>query len=252
MNEFIDGNTKLIIREQDGDIIDEILISPESVENIRKYKWRKMDDYYKSTIDGKEKMLHRFLLNAKDEDIVDHINNNTKDNRFENLRISNSSNNAHNRTKKEGAASKYHGVFYNKQSNMWFSYIRKDGKVYRLSSYKEEIKAAIAYNIKAKELYGDFAKLNDIHVDIFNKYEAEVREKIQNCKKTSTSGYKGIIWNKEKDKWHVSITKDKKYNFIGYFADLRQAIIAYNTTVIELYGENNKFIHEVPDVVEDQ
>jgi hypothetical protein len=250
-NEFVDGDTKLIIREQDGDIIDEILISPESVEKIKKYKWRKMDDYYKSCIDGKEIMLHRFLLNAKPGEIVDHINNTTKDNRLENLRICNSAGNAHNRSKREDASSKYHGVSYHKIAKKWNSIFRKDGEVYRLSSYNDEIQAAIAYNIKAKELYGEFAKLNDIPDDIFKKYEAEIREKINNCKKTSTSGYKGICWNNEKDKWQVAHIKEKKKYHIGYFADLREAIIAYNAKIIELYGENNNLLHEVPDAIED-
>jgi hypothetical protein len=40
--------------------------------------------------------------------------------------------------------------------------IKVDGKLKFIGSYKTEIEAAKAYNEKAKELYGDYAILNEI------------------------------------------------------------------------------------------
>jgi hypothetical protein len=236
----------MIIREvNNNDNIEKILISPQCAESLMQHKWRKIDQYIRSHINGDEVLLHRFVMNAGKDDVVDHINNNTMDNRLDNLRLSTPSGNSHNKVKKEGAASQYNGVFYNKTSKMWFSYIRKDGVVHRLSSYKEEIKAAIAYNLKAKELYGEFANLNSIPDDVFEKYQDEVKAKIEACKKESSSGYKGINWNKEKGKWHASFIKDKKHYFVGYFDDMKEAILAFNAKTVEVLGENNRLLHVI-------
>ena len=39
-------------------------------------------------------------------------------------------------------------------------------KKINLGTYKEEVQAAIAYNNKAKEVFGEFARLNQIPVDM--------------------------------------------------------------------------------------
>lgn len=40
------------------------------------------------------------------------------------------------------------------------------------------------------------------------------------------SGYRNVFWNKKYDKWQVTICKNYKHHFIGYFNDLDKAIIA--------------------------
>jgi len=61
--------------------------------------------------------MHSMLMNAKDDDIIDHINNDPLDNRMENLRFASRSQNAHNKTKSQGKSSKYIGV--SKKKNKW-------------------------------------------------------------------------------------------------------------------------------------
>ena len=60
--------------------------------------------------------------------------------------------------------------------------VRK-GIGYYLGTYKLEIQAAVAYNIRAKELYGEFANLNDISEEDFNKYYQEVYDNIKRLEK---------------------------------------------------------------------
>lgn len=61
--------------------------------------------------------------------------------------------------------SKYVGVYYcpRQAFNCWASAIKKDKKVYRLGYFDTELAAAMAYDKKALELYGENAKLNLIH-----------------------------------------------------------------------------------------
>jgi len=55
--------------------------------------------------------------------------------------------------------------------------------------------------------------------------------------KTNTSGYKGIFWRKERKRWVVRISANKKEIYIGYFKDKIEAAMAYNRAAIKHHGE---------------
>jgi len=107
--------------------------------------------------------LHRFLMNAKKGQIIDHINHNTLDNRKCNLRICTRSNNAMNmrKPKKSNSLSKYKGLSWNVKLNKWTVRVMKDYKNYYFGLFISEKDAAIEYNKRAIELFGKFAKLNE-------------------------------------------------------------------------------------------
>ena len=56
----------------------------------------------------------------------------------------------------------YKGVYFNKKANKWMSYIRYNNKLINLGLFVNPIDAAIAYNNKALELFGEYARLNII------------------------------------------------------------------------------------------
>ena len=108
--------------------------------------------------------LTRFLLKPNFNRVVDHINGNSMDNRRCNLRICTISQNTANQRKQRGCSSKYRGVSFAKgcKKRPWQSYIQKDGKTVSIGYFKSEVEAAEAYNKKALELFGEFARLNNI------------------------------------------------------------------------------------------
>lgn len=107
--------------------------------------------------------MHRQILDVKKGGIVDHINNDKLDNRKENLRIVTAQENCMNQSVQlKRKHSKYKGVSYDKSRDKWIAYCKKDGKMYNLGRFVLEIEAAEAYNRKAIELFGEFAKLNVI------------------------------------------------------------------------------------------
>ena len=59
----------------------------------------------------------------------------------------------------------------------------------------------------------------------------------QNIRKDNTSGFKGVTWDKDRDKWMVSINKDRRRMFIGRYRDLHEAAMAYNEAAVKLFGK---------------
>lgn len=53
------------------------------------------------------------------------------------------------------------------------------------------------------------------------------------------SGYRGVSWCKNRNKWVAWIGKDKKKTWLGYFDDKESAYAKYVASSIEMYGEEN-------------
>jgi hypothetical protein len=139
---------------------DEILVDEDKYLELIKYTWcvEKITGYAQKRNSNSCIRMHIYLMNPPDGKIVDHINNNKLDNRLCNLRICNKSLNAHNRTKKENTLTNYIGVRIS--GNKFYGQIQKEGKKYYLGRFKTQKEAALAYNKKALELYGEEANLN--------------------------------------------------------------------------------------------
>ncbi|MCK5643692.1 MAG: HNH endonuclease, partial [Gammaproteobacteria bacterium] len=53
----------------------------------------------------------------------------------------------------------------------------------------------------------------------------------------NTSGYKGVCWKKDKQKWVACIRKDHKVTWLGHFKDKIKAAKAYDKAALELHGQ---------------
>lgn len=135
------------------------LVSDEDYEKVSEYKWHKSKDGYVSTTI--RIFMHRLVLPVPDGMVADHIDGNPTNNCRENLRIATrSQNNWNQRPYSIPKTSKYKGVFYDKVLKKWRASIRCHGKREYLGSYASEDKAALAYDTRAKVLFGEFAWLN--------------------------------------------------------------------------------------------
>lgn len=129
-------------------------------------KWYIHNNYAVGSVNNKMTSMHSFVYQLKYNKInsiktpIDHINNDSLDNRILNLRITSISHNNQNKSKTHNTSNKYIGVTKNNKNNKWTSKITKNYKVYNLGEYLNEIDAAKAYNKKAIELYGENAKVN--------------------------------------------------------------------------------------------
>jgi hypothetical protein len=143
------------------------LVDDEDYEYLNQWKWHKGNHGYVSNCkwtNGKtvHELIHRVITKAPKDMYVDHINHNKIDNRRCNLRICTQSQNVSNQRPKK---QKYKGVVFikfGKRNKRWKFEICCNKEKFTSKSYLTEKEAAIAYNEKALELFGEFACLNVI------------------------------------------------------------------------------------------
>lgn len=102
--------------------------------------------------------LHRFIMHPPTGVVVDHVNGDKLDNRRSNLRLCSQKNNTRNAKLSKRNTSGYKGVFWASHANLWR--VRVGNK--HVGYFKNKIEGAKAYNKVAQELFGDFARLNDV------------------------------------------------------------------------------------------
>ena len=102
--------------------------------------------------------MHRVILSLEQGDsAVDHKNGDGLDNRKTNLRLATPSQNNMNKLGRRGSTSKYKGVsLCGGGSKKWRARIKHDS----LGRFENEVEAALAYDEKAQQIFGEFAKLN--------------------------------------------------------------------------------------------
>jgi hypothetical protein len=106
--------------------------------------------------------LHCMILDPPLGMQVDHINQDSLDDRRENLRTALSIQNMKNLPKRVGTVSQFKGVTWHKHLQRWQAKIGVDNKRIHLGSYHTEEEAASAYNKAAKQHHGEFASLNEV------------------------------------------------------------------------------------------
>lgn len=101
--------------------------------------------------------LHRLFMNAKKNEVVDHINGNRVDNRKSNLRIVDRSKNGVNRARHSNNKTGHRGVFYCKNIGKYNAYITINWKRKNLGYYKNIEDAINARLEDEKKYYGEYA-----------------------------------------------------------------------------------------------
>lgn len=108
------------------------------------------NEYYRVSINGKTKKWHRLVFEffnglIPSGMVIDHINNNTLDNRISNLQLVNQIKNIKFQKKRKTNSSGYAGVSWHKRDKKWQAQICNDGKTKHLGSFNSPEEASEAY-----------------------------------------------------------------------------------------------------------
>jgi hypothetical protein len=141
-----------------------IVVDDEDYDMLSKYSWNMGSSRYASTNvlleNGKRtcRTLHSFIFNPGEGKVTDHINLDRLDNRKSNLRSATpSQNNANCKIRSHNTAG-YKGV--SRDYHRYVAAITNKGKRITIGRYDSAKEAAIAYNVEAIKLFGEFANLN--------------------------------------------------------------------------------------------
>lgn len=142
------------------------LVDDEDYDALNKYEWFFDGSYATRRIveDGKyvKIYMHRVILKTPKDKLTAHLNQDKLDNRKENLRVCDKSQNTANKPKLSNSTNKYKGIKKQQLANSWMARITVNGTTLHLGTYKTPELAAQAYNNAAMEYFGEFAYLNNI------------------------------------------------------------------------------------------
>jgi hypothetical protein len=145
------------------------IVDDEDYGLVRKHKWHFSGKYAEreEREEGKRVgwiRMHRVIMKTPDDMRCDHINGNSLDNRKANLRNCTQQQNSFNRRKNlKGGTSPYKGVdriIRNGKNVYWRAKIRHNGIQMTIGLFHVERHAALAYDMWAKSLFGEYAWTN--------------------------------------------------------------------------------------------
>jgi len=147
------------------------IVDPDDYTALSQYNWRLCKTKGKNTAYAERSirkpnlkrwsrvLMHRQIIPVPHPLVIDHINGDGLDNRKANLRPATIAQNAWNSRKKTNR-SKFKGIWFAKDKNMYRAAIWTNGKRHYLGSFKTPTQAAKAYDDAAKKLHGHFARTN--------------------------------------------------------------------------------------------
>lgn len=141
------------------------IVDDEDFDALSQWKWSYSEGYAVRNERGSKPAriaMARQLMGSPINMQVDHINGDKLDNRRINLRICTHQQNQVNKNKRRVGTSKYKGVSWYSGRGKWMAQIAHMKKLVYIGLFENEEDAALAYNFKAAELHGEFARFNTL------------------------------------------------------------------------------------------
>lgn len=144
------------------------IVDNEDFDKANQHKWYYHHTGYavrNETLPDKKRrtvFLHRIILETPTGQYTDHVNGDKLDCRKINLRLTDYAHNNINKPLEKTNTTGYKGVHFRKDTKKYRAYVGSRKKRLHLGSFNTAEEAALAYNIAAERLYGEFAVLNTV------------------------------------------------------------------------------------------
>lgn len=144
----------------------EFIIDKEDYPRVRMFRWSLFKAreriYCSASIRRSGAILLHRLITSFEHELIDHINNDPKDNRKVNLRAATHAQNMRNGKVQKNNKLGLKGVRWRARQRQFEANIWHNNKSIYLGLFKTKEVAALAYNEAALRYFGEFAKLNEI------------------------------------------------------------------------------------------
>lgn len=142
-----------------------VIVDDRDYEWLIKHTWtRKADGYalrqYKIKGRNFQVLMHREIMQTAPGMECDHINHNPLDNRRSNLRNCSSAENGWNSRRHKNSSFIYKGIGYGCTKKTWRMRLCKNYHKMEISGFQNERHAALAYDLWAVDLFGEYAHTN--------------------------------------------------------------------------------------------
>lgn len=140
------------------------VVSDEDAEKVLPFSWSLLtgssgNKYCIGNVNGTMILLHRHIMNAEDNELIDHKDRNGLNNQRNNLREASFSFNARNVSARRNNTSGFKGV--HKQGNGWVAYVTENRRRIYLGYYESKEQAARAYDVFVLANFGEAAVTNE-------------------------------------------------------------------------------------------
>lgn len=150
--ELFDDHAEIIINSK---VFGEqrVLIDIEDIDRCKLQTWKFINRTSPYIISSEKILLHRYILDYKGKNVIDHLDGNKLNNQKNNLLICSQWKNCQNRKTTQNRSGCI-GVFYHKQYKKWWAYISYQGKRENLGYFKDYEQAVKVRKDAEKKYYG--------------------------------------------------------------------------------------------------
>lgn len=140
------------------------IVDEADAERVLAHSWCAVEKdrvvYAQSRVSGVLVFLHNFLVEAPTGQLIDHENSDGLDCRRANLRNASNAGNSQNTRIRSDNRSGFRGVHWSEREGCWIAAISASRRRRTLGRFDDPVRAAKAYDDAARELHGEFARLN--------------------------------------------------------------------------------------------
>lgn len=209
------------------------LVDDEDYVRLNQYRWRLTGEYaFASNGEARGISMHRFLMafyQKMDGVCVDHIDHDTFNNTKANLRIATYSQNGANQRLRANNTSGYKGV--SRANNGWRSCICVMRKSRQIGVFDTAEEGALAYDLTARAIYGQYAMVNfsSPDIEVLNRVERWLASAKR--RRRTVSVYYGVTFYK---RWRAAVYVKGKRRHLGYHDTEEQAARAVDAELLRI------------------